>query len=66
MIPIWMESHEYIDNMFITCCIFHNMIMIWDGTDTSFEDHSTWQTCRSRGRNQDSGDDVVGESDGVR
>lgn len=40
--PIYMKDESDIDNMFITCCILHNMLLSWDGLDTAFDNPETW------------------------
>ena len=42
-LPIFYQKKKDIDNMFFTCCIFHNMLLANDGFDVRWEKDVNWQ-----------------------
>ena len=39
---IEIHSQHHIDNAFFTCCILHNMILMYDGLDSRWEENIDW------------------------
>lgn len=40
--PIYLKYESQINDMFVTCCVIHNMLLSYDGFDTAFDDPLTW------------------------
>lgn len=40
---IELHTQHHIDNAFFTCCILHNMILMYDGLDSRWEDDVDWE-----------------------
>lgn len=40
---IELHQQAQIDNVFFTCCILHNMILMYDGLDSRWEDYVNWE-----------------------
>ena len=36
-VPIFYNTRDVVDNMFFTCCIFHNLLLTFDGLDARWE-----------------------------
>ena len=36
-VPIFYNTRDVVDNMFFTCCIFHNLLLTFDGLDVRWE-----------------------------
>ena len=41
-LPIYLHGNHVIDNMFFTCCILRNMLLMKDGYDRRWEDGVSW------------------------
>jgi hypothetical protein len=40
--PLMYHTRDKLDNTFIACCILHNMLLIHDGMDVSWQDPENW------------------------
>ena len=41
-LPCFLQKKEELDNMFLTCCILHNMILVHDGRNRLWEEDVQW------------------------
>jgi hypothetical protein len=55
--PIMLHQQADIDNVYITCCIIHNMILSHDGLDRLWEDEASWNRCDREEENEEEDDD---------
>lgn len=54
---IVLQKQEFIDNVFFTCCILHNLILEFDGLDSRWENDVDWDTMNPQPDNSDEGYD---------
>lgn len=61
--PVYFHKPEFIENLFKASCMLHNLILAWDGNDSSQWENVDWESCNPDGIEPD--DEAEQEPDGT-
>jgi hypothetical protein len=58
--PVYFHKPEFIENLFKASCMLHNLILAWDGNDSSQWENVDWESCNPDGAEPDDEVEVAG------